>query len=438
MKRRRNRSVIVAESKMATILQRTNESPFVNGGLNTFGSSTVKSIDDLVGPAKKIVEPVLGLTSSSSERTSIPKTSKKEPVSFEKKTVKADDLGGYRSHLHQIWWTGMKDLLKNQNYQSRQQSWMRQFPKSRFKFWDQNDLNLFVKDHFPKFHQIWFDDLKTPQEKIQVAKYLILSVCGGIIIDVDLECFGPLPLKSDPHLLFIGDAQNINLQLLGSESNAGFWKHVIIEVTRRILRRRHFQDNLSFDQFVGKKFISEQIASLQASKSPFLNRMVFLDPNVIQKSQWTNMRNYILGPSDGLISIPQESLNDTKISPIYDHCEHRWTRISFEDSKPYLVGFFVLFFIAVIVVGFILYEHLYYTPKNGITTKNPDLGQFNDEFADINGNIANGMKRNQNRFVPHSPASYHNMEIFEKMNQETASALTSLSSNASSSAFELE
>lgn len=269
-----------------------------------------------------------------------------------------NNFGGWKSSIHFIWWQGSKDLLQNQNAQKRLNSWKKHFPNATIRSWDEKSLDRYIKESYgSSYYSIWKNDLTSPKEKVQWARYILLLSFGGIVPHVDLECLAPFQIPNDDaHIIFMKESNHeINLQMIASERAAGFWKTVLQESLRLILCRNIYYENLDFDDLMGKKLLSKIIHQLEKEKSSLLHRVVFLDKGFIQKSNLTEIRNFFLGPQDTLIPSPQIK-DETK--PIYDHCEHRWERKSAMETQSMAVGLMTMFLIGLVIIGLLIWEHI--------------------------------------------------------------------------------
>lgn len=360
---------------------------------------------------------------------------------FKIKKKNPEDFGGWKSTIHFIWWQGAKDLLQNQNSQKRINSWKNNFPKAVIRSWDEKSLEQFIKESYGfNYYNIWKNDLKTPKEKVIWAKYLLLLHFGGIVPHVDLECLGPFQIPNsntkltekdtNPHLVLIKeDHKNINLQFIASERGAGFWKAVLQESLRMILRNKIYFENHDFEDVFGKRLLSKVLHNLEKEKSNLIHRIFYLEKSFIQKSSFTEIRNYILGPQDNLIETPKLSTSDQ--FPIYDHCEHRWERKSSAETQSIAVGLLTIFFIGLIIIGLLIWEHITLGKKfQNKDNENISLGK-DPHFHKLQNKMIQEMNQtpsNNNWFI-HTPNS--SIQKFE--NQQNKKSNLQISNNYESS-----
>jgi mannosyltransferase OCH1-like enzyme len=68
-------------------------------------------------------------------------------------------------------------------------TWKKYFPESEFKhiMWHDEDLDNFIKNHFDWFYPI-YSKYNLKIKKIDIARYFILYVYGGIYADMDYLC----------------------------------------------------------------------------------------------------------------------------------------------------------------------------------------------------------------------------------------------------------
>jgi hypothetical protein len=349
--------------------------------------------------------------------------------------------------LHHFWWGNMQDLLKNQNYNLRKESWLQKYsPKMKFRLWSQDTISLFIKDNYKNtWEDIYFQDLQTDQERVQVANYMILDKFGGIIAHNDIELIKKLPEQENNLIMFVKNTSDaFSTQFIASAASTKFWGYVLSELSRKLLSRKYFKNEYeseSFDQFMGGKFLYQCYETLKTMKPELIQRIKVIESKeFIGYSKWTETKNYLIGPSDLLypatkpVDVPENTF-------LFDWSEHRWVKGSFQQSAPFYIGIFIIFVIAVIVISFILYEHLLFgrkaqqkaqrtkeqlkilqpnlSPAEAEAPKNIKLFEekiknFHDsDFEDLLTKTLRARNRKPNEVFPYSPASASVLTINE-------------------------
>lgn len=87
--------------------------------------------------------------------------------------------------IHQIWWQGGDNIPDD--YPVYSDSWIIKNPNYKYILWDENAINDILYEHFPWFVEK-FNNMPKMIQKIDVAKYMILYIHGGIYVDMDSEC----------------------------------------------------------------------------------------------------------------------------------------------------------------------------------------------------------------------------------------------------------
>lgn len=91
--------------------------------------------------------------------------------------------------IHQIW-LGPKPLPKD--YQAYGLGWQKKHPSWEYRLWRERDLET-----IPFKEKPYYDEAQSYGEKSDLARIAILRHCGGVYLDVDMECVTPLdPLRS--------------------------------------------------------------------------------------------------------------------------------------------------------------------------------------------------------------------------------------------------
>ena len=77
-----------------------------------------------------------------------------------------------------------------------------------YRLWDEKSCNLLVKTYYPEFKQL-YHSVKYPIMKVDIVRFLILGVYGGLYLDMD--CYPVSNMLIDEDVDFaVADTQNYN------------------------------------------------------------------------------------------------------------------------------------------------------------------------------------------------------------------------------------
>ena len=85
--------------------------------------------------------------------------------------------------IHQTWKT--KEVPPN--FSNMVQSWRDKNPNWEYHFWTDDDLETLVREHYPKFLNI-FKSYPRGVQRADAGRYLLLHHCGGVYADIDTIC----------------------------------------------------------------------------------------------------------------------------------------------------------------------------------------------------------------------------------------------------------
>lgn len=92
--------------------------------------------------------------------------------------------------IHFIWWQG-EDQLPDK-YKPNVIDWARNNPSYELMFWDESKIRQLCHDHFPQYEEN-FNQSQHIMEQIDVSKFMMLEVYGGVYVDTDIESRRPIP-----------------------------------------------------------------------------------------------------------------------------------------------------------------------------------------------------------------------------------------------------
>jgi len=92
--------------------------------------------------------------------------------------------------IHQIWFQG-EDNIPSHLYHYHT-SWKKIHPTYKFILWDENKINILIQTINIPWIEKLYHNYDIMIQKIDLAKYIILYVYGGIYIDMDVKCLSHL------------------------------------------------------------------------------------------------------------------------------------------------------------------------------------------------------------------------------------------------------
>lgn len=88
--------------------------------------------------------------------------------------------------IHQ---TGPTDTSKwHPLWKQCQQSWHSNFKDFEYKFWNDEEIDILVKDHYPKYYDM-YSSFSIHIMKIDFVRFCMLHKFGGIYADLDMFCY---------------------------------------------------------------------------------------------------------------------------------------------------------------------------------------------------------------------------------------------------------
>lgn len=89
--------------------------------------------------------------------------------------------------IHQTW----RDADLPAPFAQLAAKWRQHHPKWRWRLWTDLENRAFVADHFPAMLAL-YDSYPHPIQRVDMVRYLILYVEGGLFVDLDIEPLRPL------------------------------------------------------------------------------------------------------------------------------------------------------------------------------------------------------------------------------------------------------
>ena len=191
--------------------------------------------------------------------------------------------------IHQSWTTRDLEPLQKE----LQKTWLDNHPTWTYMFWTDKDNRDLIADKFLWFLSI-YDNLPSPVQRADCARYFYMLQYGGCYFDLDFESLKPLePLFQDvqvalgymtqetSHMLSIPNA------FLASVPGHQFWLYVIKHVLRNYDSNQ--VDTADVFRVTGPYMLKEAIEDFQATS--ILKDLTFFPSGLVYGSDWNWQHN---------------------------------------------------------------------------------------------------------------------------------------------------
>jgi Mannosyltransferase OCH1 and related enzymes len=91
--------------------------------------------------------------------------------------------------IHQIWSDKYRPLPKH--LKRLGETWQEHYPTWEYKYWEEQDMNNFIREHFPQYGDI-YNRFPYDAQRWDAVRYLILYKMGGMYVDFDYESIYPI------------------------------------------------------------------------------------------------------------------------------------------------------------------------------------------------------------------------------------------------------
>ncbi|WP_080903078.1 glycosyltransferase family 32 protein [Parabacteroides sp. Marseille-P3160] len=150
--------------------------------------------------------------------------------------------------IHQIW-SGIDGPLP-ERFQILGETWKRDYPAWDYEFWDNTRMDLFVKNNYPQYMEM-YNEFPYNIQRWDAIRYLILEKIGGMYVDFDYESIRPIDViikdktccfASEPkeHLSIFNKNMYINNALMGAVPDHPFIHEIIQKIFDAEWRKRPF------------------------------------------------------------------------------------------------------------------------------------------------------------------------------------------------------
>lgn len=110
--------------------------------------------------------------------------------------------------IHQTW----KNADVPGKWIPYQDSWKKHNPDYEYKFWTDQDIDVFMKNHFNDYYD-FFCGLTPIIKKVDIFRYCLMYREGGIYADMDMECLKPIHEIIEGHEVVVGKTTKANTAL---------------------------------------------------------------------------------------------------------------------------------------------------------------------------------------------------------------------------------
>lgn len=85
-------------------------------------------------------------------------------------------------YIHQTWFQGETECPKK--FTPLRKRWKELHPTLEYKFWDEQNLDTFIQEHYPEFYEEW-KNLDVMIKKCDASRYMFMHHYGGVYADED-------------------------------------------------------------------------------------------------------------------------------------------------------------------------------------------------------------------------------------------------------------
>jgi mannosyltransferase OCH1-like enzyme len=190
-----------------------------------------------------------------------------------------------KNEWHPIWKICQQSVLKN-------------FKGFDYKFWDDDSLDNFVKEKYPKIYEE-YKNFPSHILQLDCVRYLLLHHFGGIYIDMDIYCYDSFfdELKENIYLVESINDELVQNSLMASIPNHPFWmdcceltihrtKTIKLKTNYSILPKKEADENDSLIRFIsGPLMLSDCLRKTKHS-------IYILPHKYFNHEPWTYKKEY--------------------------------------------------------------------------------------------------------------------------------------------------
>ena len=116
-----------------------------------------------------------------------------------------------------------------------QASMQQHFPDWHYQFWDDDDLGVLVRDHYPQYWDL-YRSFPIHIMQIDFARFCLLHRHGGVYADLDIFCYKNFEEAMGPGVTVMGGHQGaefVENSLMSSDAGNDFWLECMEESAER-------------------------------------------------------------------------------------------------------------------------------------------------------------------------------------------------------------
>lgn len=191
--------------------------------------------------------------------------------------------------IHQIWFTfSIKSKKLYQDLKKYRNSWDILNPDWFHYIWTEKIALFFMKLYYPSYVSL-YNSYPYAIQRVDVLRYFILQMYGGIYVDMDMECLKSLTYMRNlfPKDIYIIETANSTLgskvsnSMMFSIPKHPFWKKVIKKLRKNKDTPWYYSRHLSIMYSTGPSFLNRLFTKYQYKLSLNLFPMDLFNPKGI-------------------------------------------------------------------------------------------------------------------------------------------------------------
>ena len=241
--------------------------------------------------------------------------------------------------IHQIWIADSEDMMPC-NLRILSNTWKKYNPDWDYHLWCSAEVESLLFSDFSDFYLL-YKSVFTQRQRLNLAKYMILYLHGGLYVNLDTECFQSIsPLFNDSQLFFTNQPKGhcdllkihplLGNSFIGSTAKNVFWIFLLSQIEESIHNKTFFygENNLGAlkitryldymkNHFTVSVFPSKKV--MPVSQEEFKQYSLGLNTDIFYKKikEAFNMCFNFAVYEEGLVE-PYENPTLGVVMPIYD------------------------------------------------------------------------------------------------------------------------
>lgn len=191
----------------------------------------------------------------------------------------------YVKIIHQIWYNLGNGNTIPEKYKKYQQSWINHHQNWKYILWNESTGDKLIQDYYPQYYNL-YKNVKYPIMKIDILRYCILELYGGLYADIDYKClsnFEDYIEKNNQYELFFNETPKALLKnnycnslIISTKQYHPFWKILIKESFNRIQNYYDIYHIYYVLKTTGPGLISDVITNLKENNIKLYNKINIL------------------------------------------------------------------------------------------------------------------------------------------------------------------